>query len=89
MKRVADVDRGRCVACGACMKACMRCAITIWRGCYALVDDERCVGCGLCTKACPVGCIAIYKSYMVSQPERTIEFSIDRDGIVHMEGEGA
>lgn len=89
MKRTANADLNRCVACGACAKACARRAITIWRGCYALVDEERCVGCGLCAKACPVGCIAVYKSYMVSEPERAIDFSLDRDGAVHMGGEGA
>ena len=48
-----------CVTCGVCMKACPKGAVSVYRGCYALVDGEKCVGCGLCAKACPAGCIAI------------------------------
>ena len=57
MKKTAAVDKGRCVACGVCAKACPRNALTIYRGCYAQVDAQKCVGCGLCGKACPAGCI--------------------------------
>ena len=59
MKKTAVADRAVCVACGVCMKACPRNAISIYRGCYAVVDEEKCVGCGLCGKFCPAGCISI------------------------------
>ena len=59
MKKIAVVDKNVCVACGACMKACPRRAITIYRGCYAVVDESKCVGCGLCGRTCPAGCIAV------------------------------
>ena len=58
MKKLAVVDRRICAACGVCVKAYPRGAISIYRGCYAVVDGEKCVGCGLCGKACPAGCIA-------------------------------
>ena len=57
MKKLAVVDSRICVACGVCMKACPKGAISIYRGCHAVVDGEKCVGCGLCAKACPAGCI--------------------------------
>ena len=57
MKKVATPDRKICVACGVCMKACPKNAISIYKGCYAVVEEAKCVGCGLCTKACPAGCI--------------------------------
>ena len=57
MKKLATVDRAICVACGACMKACPKAAISIHRGCYALVEETKCVGCGLCAKTCPANCI--------------------------------
>ena len=57
MKKTAIVDRSICVACGACVKACPRGAISVHRGCWAEVEESRCVGCGLCAKTCPAGCI--------------------------------
>ena len=57
MKKLAFVDKKRCVACGVCMKACPKGALTIYRGCYAVVEADKCVGCGLCAKACPARCL--------------------------------
>ena len=57
MKKIAVVDQKRCVACGACVNACPKGAITIWKGCYAKVEETKCVGCGLCGKTCPAGCL--------------------------------
>ena len=57
MRKLAYVDQKVCVACGACMKACPKGALTVWKGCYAKVDADKCVGCGLCAKTCPAGCI--------------------------------
>lgn len=59
MKKIAVADKRICVACGACMKACPKDAITIHRGCYARMDESRCAGCGLCAKTCPAGCITV------------------------------
>ena len=59
MKKLAVVDRGRCVACGACVKICPKGALSIWKGCYAEINPEKCVGCGLCGKNCPAGCITV------------------------------
>ena len=58
MKKIAVIDQTVCVACGVCMKACPREAVSIHRGCYAAVDGNKCVGCGLCAKVCPAGCIS-------------------------------
>ena len=61
MKKLAFVERKVCVACGVCMKACPKGAISIYKGCFAQVNAEKCVGCGLCTRACPAGCIATHE----------------------------
>ena len=57
-KRVAVCNKNICVACGVCTKKCPKNAISIHKGCYAVVD-EKCVGCGLCTRACPCGCLTV------------------------------
>ena len=59
MKKLAVPDRKVCVACGVCVKACPKGALSIYKGCYALVEEAKCVGCGLCAKACPASCIEI------------------------------
>lgn len=56
-RRYAQVNEKRCVSCGACTKECPREAVSVWKGCFAVVDPEHCIGCGRCEKICPVGCI--------------------------------
>lgn len=60
LKRYAQIDKNRCVACGACIKECPRNAIDIWKGCYARINLERCIGCGKCASICPAGSIEIH-----------------------------
>ena len=53
-KKLAAIDKTRCVACGVCENTCPLGAVKVRRGCYAAVEAERCVGCGKCAKLCPV-----------------------------------
>ena len=56
-RRYAHVNRNRCVSCGVCQKECPKDAVSVWRGCFAIVDAAACVGCGKCAKLCPAVCI--------------------------------
>lgn len=58
MRKAAN-DISRCVACGVCALQCPREAISIYRGCYAVVDTTVCVGCGICESACPAGSMKV------------------------------
>lgn len=58
-KKVATVDEKRCVGCGACMGECPKQAVSVWKGCFAVVEGMTCVGCGKCAAVCPSGCIEI------------------------------
>lgn len=51
----AENEQDRCVACGVCVKVCPKDAISIYKGCYAVVDEEQCIGCGICENNCPAG----------------------------------
>lgn len=56
-KRIAQVDKKVCAACGECVYVCPRGAVKVIQGKYAEVNEAICVGCGLCAKNCPAGCI--------------------------------
>ncbi len=58
-RRYAEPDRKRCVSCGACMNECPKGAISVWRGCFAVVDRAQCIGCGRCQRICPADCITL------------------------------
>ena len=58
-KRYAEVNRARCVSCGACAHECPREAIGVWKGCFAVADAALCVGCGRCARVCPANCIGL------------------------------
>ena len=58
-KYKAQSEHDRCVACGVCVKVCPKDAVSIYRGCYAVVNEDLCIGCGICEKVCPAGAITI------------------------------
>ena len=43
-KKLAAIDKTRCVACGVCENTCPIGAVKVRRGCYAAVEAERCLG---------------------------------------------
>lgn len=57
-KKIARIGEG-CVACGGCVKACTRTALTVDRGMRASVDESKCIGCGKCEKTCHAGVIEL------------------------------
>lgn len=58
-KRIAFILKDNCVSCGACTKVCPKSALSVFRGCYALVDTAVCIGCGKCAKECPANAIEV------------------------------
>ena len=59
LKKIALADKTICVACGVCAKECPKSAISVWKGCFAVVDAVNCIGCAKCAKVCPASCIKI------------------------------
>lgn len=57
--RKAKVDTKLCVACGSCVKICLKAAIVIVKGTHAQVNEETCIGCGKCKVICPASVIGI------------------------------
>lgn len=58
-RKKANPNKDVCVACGVCALQCPREAISIYKGCHAIVDLVKCVGCGICEKACPANAISL------------------------------
>lgn len=52
--KLAEIDRGECIQCGLCQKACRFEAITGFQ-----VDPIRCEGCGTCVLVCPENAIQL------------------------------
>ena len=70
MRRSAVVDKTVCVACGVCVKECPKQALSVYRGCYALVNSEKCVGCGKCASICPARAIdMVEKKAVINRAE--------------------
>ena len=72
-KRKANIDASRCVACGVCRLQCPREAISIFKGCYAVVNEDVCVGCGLCTTRCEFDAIHLTRDMPAASDMHTAE----------------
>lgn len=54
-----QVDKEKCIDCGACYSLCPADAITFKEDASILFDEEMCISCGLCVDACPTRAIII------------------------------
>lgn len=61
--KLIEVDREKCIHCGACFSLCPTGAIIIKEDFSVAFDKEKCVGsaCGLCVDACPQRAIILTK----------------------------
>ncbi len=55
--RTIEIDREKCISCGACVSPCPVRAITQDLNWDVDFDEQKCVGCGICVDACPVRAI--------------------------------
>jgi len=60
MKRnVIQIDRDKCIGCGACAGACHQGAIAMVDGKAKLMSESHCDGLGMCLPSCPVDAIKL------------------------------
>lgn len=59
--RYVEIDRGKCIDCGACTSVCPTDALTLNHEARLVLSEEKCVLCGNCLKACPVKAVTLYR----------------------------
>jgi len=57
LRKIIEIDEGKCNGCGACAAACHEGAIGMVNGKAKLLRDDYCDGLGNCLPACPTGAI--------------------------------
>ncbi|MGC9132679.1 MAG: indolepyruvate ferredoxin oxidoreductase subunit alpha [Candidatus Micrarchaeia archaeon] len=55
-----EINRDKCIYCGACVGVCPKMAIVLEEN-VIRVDKEKCIDCGICEKACPMNAIKLVK----------------------------
>lgn len=59
MRKIVQIDEGKCNGCGLCIPNCAEGALRIINGKARLVADKLCDGLGACLGTCPMGAITI------------------------------
>ena len=52
------IEKGACIACGACEPVCPVDCISVEDDGKRLIDEDACIDCGACVEVCPVQCIS-------------------------------
>lgn len=55
-----EIDRDKCLRCGACVSVCPELALELKEG-GLRHDRKKCTLCGICKKVCPVHAIEVEK----------------------------
>jgi NAD-dependent dihydropyrimidine dehydrogenase PreA subunit len=55
-----EIDRKKCLRCGACVGVCQKMALDLKE--FGISHDKNlCIDCGICERVCPVGAIKVRK----------------------------
>jgi NAD-dependent dihydropyrimidine dehydrogenase PreA subunit len=60
--RAVEIDRDRCVSCGACVSPCPVKAIRQDADWEIEFDEKKCTRCGICVDACPLQAIIFHEA---------------------------
>ncbi len=64
-----DIDKTRCIGCGACVVECPTDALDLVDG-IVVVNHEKCIRCGKCVGVCPANALNLEREGEGAQPEK-------------------
>lgn len=86
IRKIIEIDHGKCNGCGLCAKACKEAAIVIRNGKAALLRDDYCDGLGNCLPACPTDAIRFVEREAAAYDEAAVQAHIARQERPHSGG---
>ena len=73
IRRIIQIDEGKCNGCGACAWACHEGAIGMVNGKAKLLRDDYCDGLGDCLPTCPTGAITFVEREAEAYNEQAVQ----------------
>lgn len=73
IRRMIQIDEGKCNGCGACAEACHEGAIAMIEGKAKLMRDDYCDGLGDCLPTCPTGAITFVEREAAEYDKKAVE----------------
>lgn len=72
VRRIIEIDRGKCNGCGVCAEACHEGAIAMVDGKAQLMRDDYCDGLWDCLPTCPTGAITFVEREAAAYDEKAV-----------------